>query len=126
VAKRPARLLVTERALRDLAELRAYSIQHWGKRVAAKYIADLEAALTRLREHPDLVREHPELHPELRFYRVNQHYLVCDTQPRLIYVLTIIHASRDVPSCLHELEPTLAEEVAVLHDRLSRGTRRKK
>ncbi len=96
----------------------------WGKEAAAKYIVDMEAALSRLQEKPDLLREHEEFHPDLRFYRVNKHLLVCDVQHKAIFVLTVIHASRDIPSRLAELEPTLVTEVELLHKTLQRTRKR--
>jgi hypothetical protein len=44
--------------------------------------------------------------------------LVCDVQPRGIFLLTIVHASRDIPSHLAEMQPTLAAETELLHDKL--------
>jgi hypothetical protein len=47
--------------------------------------------------------------------------LVCDVQPKAIFLLTVIHASRDIPSRLAELAPTLAAEVELLHKQLERS-----
>lgn len=90
--KGKSKLLVTEWALRDIAEIEAYSIAEWGRRTAARYLEDIEAALDRIQEKPDLLR--PEygaeegFHAELSFYRVNKHLLVCDRQPRAIWSTT--------------------------------------
>ena len=120
MSKRTAKtkLLLTERALRDIAEIEAYSIGEWGKRAAAKYIADIEAALERLKQKPDLLRPDEDFHPNLFFHRVNKHLLVCDVQTNGIFLLTLIHASRDIPSRLAEMESTLAAEVELLHEKL--------
>jgi toxin ParE1/3/4 len=120
------KLLLTERALRDIDAIATYSVSEWGKRVAGKYIADLEAALTRIREKPDLLRPEKELHPDLCFYRVNKHLLVCDVQPKTVFVLTVIHASRDIPSRLAEIQPTLLAEVALLHTKLNQAKKPRK
>lgn len=119
-----AKLLLTERSLRDIAEIEAYSIDLWGKRTANKYIRDIEAGLVRLQEKQELLREQEELHPSLRFYRVNKHVLVCDVRPKSIVLLTVIHAGRDIPSRLAELEPTLAAEVELLHKKLARSKKK--
>jgi toxin ParE1/3/4 len=123
VSRRSAntKLLLTERALRDIGEIETYSVSEWGKRIADKYIADLEAALTRIRDKPDLLWPEKELHPDLCFYRVNKHLLVCDVQPKAVFVLTVIHASRDIPSRLAEIQPTLAAEVELLHAKLDQA-----
>ena len=118
--KSKTKILLTDRALDDIAGIEAYSIAEWGKNTATKYISDIEAALSRLRENPDLLRNQEKLHLALRFYRVNRHFLFCDVQSDTIYVLTVIHASRDIPNYLSELVPTLAQEVELLHRKLKK------
>ena len=59
---------------------------------------------------------------ELKYYRVDKHLLICDSQPKSIVVLTVIHASRDIAARLGELLPELTHEVALLHRKL--GSRR--
>jgi plasmid stabilization system protein ParE len=120
-AGKGAELLLTRRALRDIAEIEAYSVSQWGKPVADRYVADIEAALARLRDKPDLLRARDDLPRHLRFYSVNKHVLVCDVRPRAVCVLTVIHGSRDIPSRLGELQPTLEAEVKLLHARIGRG-----
>ena len=118
--RKPApKVLLTHRALEDLSGIEAFSVAQWGKRTAAKYISDIDAALTRLQENPELPSAEPEFHSSFRFYRVNKHLLVCDIQAGAIVLLTIIHASRDVASRLAELQPTLAADVELLHKRLA-------
>ena len=117
--KATTKLRLTRRALADFAAVLEYSTEHWGKRSAEKNLADLEAGLERIRQHPDLLQSLPDLPALLSFYRVNKHLFVCDSRPGAIIVLTVIHASMDVPRRLAELQPTLAAEVALLHDRLS-------
>ena len=119
-AVRKLRIFLTERALRDIAAISAYSTEQFGKRVAGQYIAGLESAIARLREEPDLLREEAEFHPWLTFYRSQKHLLVCDfeKQADAIFVLTLIHASMDIPRRLADLEPTLKTETELLHRKL--------
>ncbi len=124
VKKTKSNLLLTERALRDIAEIERYSISKWGKKAAAKYIIDIEAALSLLQENSALLRAEEDIHPELRFYRVNKHLLVCDVQQKTIFLLTVIHASRDIPSRLAEMQPSLTVEVELLHQKLAKRKKR--
>ena len=118
-------LLLTERALHDIAEIERYSIEQFGRKSAHKYISDIEAALSRLQENPTLLRAEEDLHPGLCFYRVSKHLLVCDVQPTTIFLLTVIHASRDIPSRLAEMQPNLRLEVEVLREKTAnRGRKR--
>jgi plasmid stabilization system protein ParE len=113
-----AKLLLTRRALDDIAAIEAHSVAEWGKRVASRYIGEIEAALVRLQEKPGLLRGEEDFHPDFCFYRVSKHLLVCDRQSGTIIVLTVIHASRDVPSRLAEMQPTLVGEVELLRQQL--------
>jgi toxin ParE1/3/4 len=115
---------LTDRALQDLISVEEYSIETWGKRVSNRYIGDIEAALQRLSDNPEILREEPHLHEFLYFYRVNKHLLVCDVQPGAIFVLTVMHASMDIPEVLTELEPTLKLEVEMLHQQLQKAKKR--
>lgn len=112
------KLLLTERALDDIRAIESYSIQKWGKLTAKKYLLEMEQAFLWLQDNPQLLRPDESLHPHLHFYRVNQHQLVCDRDEKGIYVLTVLHASRDIPSRLAELEPTLGLEIDLLRQQL--------
>lgn len=114
------RLLLTDSALRAVTEIEQYSQETWGKTVAARYLDDLEAALERLRQNPELLRHEPRFHDHFGFYRVNKHLLVCDIQRKAVFVLAIIHATRDIPERLADLEPTLKSEIAMLHEKIKR------
>jgi len=124
VEKTRANLFLTERALRDIAEIERFSISKWEKNAAARYISDIEAGLSRLQENSSLLRAEEDLHPELRFYRVNKHLLVCDVRQDTIFLLTVVHASRDIPSRLAEMQPSLTLEVELLHEQLGKRNRR--
>lgn len=115
------KLFITQRALRDLAEIEAYSLEQWGKRAASRYLSDLEAGLDRIRQHPELLRPEERLHRSLRFYAVNKHVFVCDMLPGGIYLLTVLHGSMDIPSRLHDLAPTLELEAELLHRKLQQS-----
>ena len=114
-AKKSPRLALTHTALATINDIEQSSIENWGKKVAGRYIDDLEAGLLRIQEEPDLLRPHAEFHSDFCFYRVNKHLFVCDLQADLIIVVAIIHAAQDLPERLAELEPTLKREVEILH-----------
>ncbi len=121
--KRPSatRLLLTDRSLRDLSAIEAYSIEQWGKRAATKYLSQIEDALSRIQENPDLLMNATELHPSLHFYTVNKHVLVFDVRAEAMVLLTAFHGSMDIPARLADLEPTLATEIEILHRKLGQS-----
>ena len=119
-------LVLTQRALRDVQAIFDYSAKRWGKSTADKYLDDIEAGLERLKAQPELLKSVPDSPPALTFYRINKHLVVCDARPEAIVVLTVVHASMDIPARLAELQPTLVTEVELLHHRLlAKKSRRK-
>ncbi|MFY8202260.1 MAG: type II toxin-antitoxin system RelE/ParE family toxin [Pirellula staleyi] len=73
---------LTERALRDIAGIESYSLEQFGKEVAAQYIGKLEAGIGRVLDNAELLREESHFHESLKFYRIEQHLLVCETGSR--------------------------------------------
>jgi plasmid stabilization system protein ParE len=119
------RLILTERAQCDPADIRDDSTKEWRRKTAERYLDDLQSGLQRIQDQPGLLNAVPDLASHLRFYRVRQNLFVCDFQPESIVVLTVIHGSMDIPSRLGELQPTLATEVALLHKQLHTSARKK-
>ena len=113
---------LTERALRDIAGIESYSLEQFGKEVAAQYIGKLEAGIGRVSDNAELLPEESHFHESLKFYRIEQHLLVCETgiEDKII-VLTLQHASMDIPSRLAELEPKLSIEAEMLLTQLRRA-----
>jgi len=123
-SKRPILTTVhlTDRALHDIADIEAHSIVKFGKRVANQYLTKLEAGIGRVTDNPDLLRGEAFFHESLKFYRIEQHLLVCETGIEgKIFILTLLHASMDIPSRLAELEPQLSTETEMFLERLSRS-----
>jgi len=108
-------LRLTERALSDLVAIESSSIQEWGKRVATKYLSDIEGRLRLIHENPAILTSLEGLPEPLKCYPAREHVLVFDVQPASLVMLTVIYGSRDIPSRLSELVPTLATEVELLH-----------
>ena len=67
---------LSRRALRDLKSIEGYSVERWGKSVAADYIDSIEQGLNRLRENPGLLRSKEDISPHFSLYRVREHFLV--------------------------------------------------
>lgn len=105
---------LTRRALADIREIEAHSVQQWGRQVAVRYLDDIQSGLDRIRENPEILRIEPEFAAGLSFYRINKHILVCDLHASQVIVLAVIHTSMDIPVRLRELEPRLIEEVTML------------
>lgn len=123
-ASRKPMVHLTDRALRDIAGIESHSIQRFGKRVAAQNLGKLEAGIFRFAENPDLLRQESAFHESLKFYRVEQHLFVCEKGVAgKIIILTLLHASMDIPSRLDELESNLSLESEMLLKQLRRSAR---
>ncbi|MDC0308229.1 MAG: type II toxin-antitoxin system RelE/ParE family toxin [Planctomycetaceae bacterium] len=115
-----SKVLLTQRALHDLAEIEDYSIEKWNQRVADEYLDAIEEALNQIKAHPELLQVDPEFHQSLHIYRVRKHLLVCDFLKNSTVVLTVISAVMDIPERLMELQPTFHREVEILQEQLQR------
>jgi toxin ParE1/3/4 len=111
-------VVLTDRALADLRAIEVYSVREWGRKTASKYLDGIAAALDRLKENPGVLRLEPEIAPNLFFYRVKKHFLVCDFPGKTVTVLTVIHTSMDLSTRLLELEPRLSVEAEILQSKL--------
>ncbi|QDU74055.1 Plasmid stabilization system protein [Bremerella volcania] len=120
-----AKITFTQQAADDLNEIYEYSIERWSKRTADKYISDIDAAVQRIQDNPDLLVELPDLHVALRFYHLNKHILICDVDGTSIVVLTVASTYRDIPRLLAYLQPRLGQEVDILHKRARHPKRTK-
>jgi plasmid stabilization system protein ParE len=111
-------LLLTDRALEDIAEIEEYSITTWGKKVADKYLDDIEAGLKLLQANVGLLQDFEEFLGKLKYYRVKNHFLVCTEADNTLVVLTVKHVQMDIISLLSKLESTLVLEVDLLFQQL--------
>jgi len=115
-----SKVFLTDRAVSDLLGVESYSIETWGAIVAKQYLLKFEKAFKLIALNPDLLIPNQLLHESMLFFRVEKHLLACIKIKAGIAVLTIAHASRDLPTLLHELSPTLKQELTVLLNRIEK------
>lgn len=111
-------VFLTERSIKDFLEIESYSIRQWGKSVANNYLKKINFPLTLISENPEILRSDGTFFGALCFYRVEKHFLIFSLGKRRIILLTIAHASRDMPARLEELLPYLKIELKQLEERL--------
>lgn len=116
---RPVKLHLTERAVQDLIDIEAYSVKEWGKRVATKYLADIDQRLQLIKENPGVLAAAEGFPAFFQYYPTGSHVLIFDVRPRSLVLLTVIHGSRDIPKRLAEFAPAMALEVEILHSKLA-------
>jgi toxin ParE1/3/4 len=108
-------LALSRRAVLDIAEIEAYSIDKWGSKVAEEYLQRIEDALNRLRQQPTLLKSKPNVSTSLCLYRVQQHFLVCAVFEKSLFVLTVKHGALDLTDHISDLEPQLIQEAEILY-----------
>lgn len=109
---------LTDRAMSDLNDIITYSTRTFGKKVASRYLIDIEGALLLLQEHPKILQQKQEISSCFSFYPVREHHLVCTEVDDMIIVLTITHCHADLPARLLKLEPTLLQEAEILRNKI--------
>ncbi|MEZ5980346.1 MAG: type II toxin-antitoxin system RelE/ParE family toxin [Planctomycetota bacterium] len=112
------RILLTDRAVRDVEEIERYSEGRWGRAVADAYLDDIERALDRIGASPGIIQRRLAVSAHLRFYPVREHVLVCDMVLGAVVVLAVWHGSMDVAARIGVLAPQLARDLASARVRL--------
>ncbi len=107
----------TRKALVDLQEIEQNSITCFGKKVAAKYMTDIEEVLETISEYPHILQE-KSFSKHTTFFCVREHMLVFAILDNIIYLLTVRYGGMDLESIIPREEPTLIHEAQILHERL--------
>jgi toxin ParE1/3/4 len=87
---------LSRRAEVDLADIYAYTVEHWSVDQANSYIADIRAAITGLAEGAKVGRRRSEIAPGYLSYGVGSH-LIFYRETEHILVARVLHAAMDLP-----------------------------
>lgn len=114
---RKTKVFLAERAVKDLLEIQAYSIEKWGKAAAEKYLDAIDNFFALVEAQPGILLPIP-LIENLLAHSVEKHVVVCAKWNNDVLVLTIVHSSRELITHVNRLLPTLKSEVELLKKRL--------
>lgn len=114
---RKAKVFLTDRAISDLQDIEAYTIEKWGDAQAAKYLDAFDRFFGLVEAEPGILLPIPVI-DQLITHSVESHVVVCTKWHDDVLVLTIVHASRDLIPLLDRLLPTLKHEVETMKKRL--------
>lgn len=114
---RKAKVFLTDRAVSDLQDIEAYTIEKWGVAQAAKYLDAFDRFFGLVEAEPGILLPIPVI-DQLITHSVESHVVVCTKWHDDVLVLTIVHASRDLIPLLDRLLPTLKHEVETMKKRL--------
>ena len=89
-------LVISHQALRDLAEIEAYTTQNWGYDQATEYVDAIFAAMDVLGRHPELGMLSNRGHANNRHFVVRRHLIVYVPDLNELLILRVLHQrSRD-------------------------------
>lgn len=116
-------LQLTKRALQDIQDIYNYSVSKWGNKVADEYLDKMEETLSLLESYPNLLATKPQISKHFLTYQSGSHWLVCDKTDQDVFALTVQHVSMSLFESLSEHEPTLKDEMEILHREIGKGKR---
>jgi toxin ParE1/3/4 len=89
------KLALSKAAERDLATILRYGTQVHGWDTAEAYARDLQAAMERLTQFPELGASRLELASEMRSLPCRQHLIFYRPAPEMILIVRILHKAMD-------------------------------
>ena len=94
------KLVLSRAADADLANILEYSITEHGRSAAETYLRDIDRALVRLKDFPELGVRYPPLDPALRCLPCRQHLIFYTVEDTHIAVVRVLHRAMDIASRL--------------------------
>ncbi|MGR3364954.1 MAG: type II toxin-antitoxin system RelE/ParE family toxin [Maritimibacter harenae] len=88
-------LLISPRAEADLEEIWLYSLHHWGREQADRYLATLAEAIKQYAHDPERGRARDEIRAGYRSARVERHVVFYQVLGQAVVVQRVLHASMD-------------------------------
>lgn len=89
-------IIVSPQALRDLTEIRSYTLQSWGAVQADIYLDKIEEAFYGLLENPEIGRERNDVKTGYRSIVIEKHVLFYKIEKSEIHILGIPHSRMDI------------------------------
>jgi len=93
-----ARVVVTESADADIAEIDAYLSLHAGRRVALRYLDDFDAFYERLAKFPDMGPTRSDLGAHIRVWSIHPFVIIYRHIADTVEILRVLHGKRDITS----------------------------
>ena len=81
------------RARRDLEDLHAYGISHYGVARADSYLAELFAQFRHISQWPYTARERPAIRSIIRLCRMRAHNIIYEIEADRVLILRVFHHS---------------------------------
>lgn len=79
----------------DLIEIWLYSYEQWGEAQADTYFDELDAAINRLGEYPELGKRCDYIRDGYRAFQISQHVVYYTVTESAIHVIRVLHGRMD-------------------------------
>lgn len=89
------KLQIRPAALRDLVEIRAYTIRIWGKQQAIDYLSSMEACFGRISVQPEHGSPFPTDVGDYKRIKCGSHYIFYRDMPEVVAIIRILHEKMD-------------------------------
>lgn len=104
---------LTRRALRDLRDIYTYSTTKWGEDRASAYVGAFYHLFETNLDLPSNAARSRRSAP-FQMIACQQHFVIFDVRPEAIYIVAIMHQSRDVERRVAELTRQFRQDIAAL------------
>lgn len=91
----PRQVALRPRAIADIEDIWAYTVETWSREQAESYLAGLDVAMFTLSEFPEMARLRPEFEPPVRIHPYRAHLIVYRFSDVAIDVIRILPARSD-------------------------------
>ena len=105
---------ITRRAALDLQEIYGHSVERWGERVADEYLETVYRVFAQLTDSPELGKLRQKRSSPFLMYPAGNHFVIYDTFPKGIIILTLLHQVRKIESIIENLGPSFIYEITFL------------
>ena len=100
MSARDLTLVITARAVADLHEIYAYTIDRWGENQAVTYEARIRAAIAHLTRNPRLGRRERRAYEEIRAFSLEHHTVYYRFDATFIYIMRVVHYRQEFRSSM--------------------------
>ena len=89
------RIELSEAALRDIQNIRCYTLRQWGSLQEEKYLNSVWAEFQKISVNPENFRQRNDLFPECRIAPVGSHIILFRVQMGLVQIARVLHRAMD-------------------------------
>ncbi|MCH8311396.1 MAG: type II toxin-antitoxin system RelE/ParE family toxin [Nitrospinae bacterium] len=105
---------ITRRAALDLQDIYGHSVEKWGERVADEYLETVYGVFELVAKNPELGKLRRKRSGPFLMYPARKHFVIYDTLPEGIIILTLLHQMRKIESIIENLGPSFISEITFL------------